>query len=71
MNIAELTTQTRDIVEQALNRLQVATLLSSELETQLLETGRTIQLLSQIVENFSIEQSGNNPESASSNQPDP
>ena len=52
MNVEELRSQTRAILEQTLNQLQTATLLVAELETQISEAGRTVQNLTYIVEQY-------------------
>ncbi len=54
----EFQLQSRDLLEQALNRLQATTLLITELESQVAEAGRTVQGLSLVIEQF-IEQSLN------------
>jgi exonuclease VII small subunit len=56
MNLNEFETQARDSIEQALNQLNTATLMVARLEAQLSEAGRTIQILSQQVEEFLTEQ---------------
>jgi hypothetical protein len=56
MNPEEFRYQTRDILEQTLNRLQAANLLAAELEAQVSEAGRTVQGLSQMIEQFIDEQ---------------
>jgi len=52
MNVEEFRHQTRSTLEAALNQLQAATLLVSELEMQIASAGRTVQNLTQIVEAF-------------------
>lgn len=56
MNLNEFETQVRDSIELALNQLNTATLMVARLEVQLSETGRTIQTLSQQIEEFVSEQ---------------
>lgn len=56
MDLDEFEIQVRDSIEQALNQLNTATLMVARLEVQLSETGRTIQILSQQVEEFLAEQ---------------
>jgi len=58
MTLEEFESQTRDELEQTLNQLQSATLLIAELTDQISQTGRTVQLLSQSVEMFVIQQRG-------------
>lgn len=57
MNVEELRSQTRTVLEQTLNQLQAATLLVAELESQVSEAGKTVQHLSQIIDQFIHEQS--------------
>ncbi len=52
MNIEEFQAQTRSVLEETLNKLQAATLLLNELETQIAETGSTIRTLTQLIETF-------------------
>jgi hypothetical protein len=52
MTPEEFETQARDVLEQALNQLNAATLLLAQLEMQLEATGVTIQVLSRIIETF-------------------
>lgn len=56
MNLNEFEIQARDSIEQVLNQLNTATLMVARLEIQLSETGRTIQTLSQQIEEFLAEQ---------------
>lgn len=56
MNLNEFEAQARDSIEQALNQLNTATLMVARLEVQLSETGRSIQILSQQIEEFLAEQ---------------
>lgn len=56
MNLEEFESQTRHSLEQTLNKLHTATLMVAQLETQLSEAGRTIQVLSQQIEEFIIQQ---------------
>lgn len=56
MNLNEFETQARDSIEIALNQLNTATLMVARLEVQLSETGRSIQTLSQQIEEFVSEQ---------------
>jgi ferritin-like metal-binding protein YciE len=56
MNLEEFEAQIRDGLEQALNQLQTATLLVAQLETQISETGHSVQNLSRIVESFLSDQ---------------
>jgi len=58
MTLEEFESQTRDELEQTLNQLQSATLLLAKLTDQISQTGRTVQLLSQSVETFVIQQRG-------------
>lgn len=52
MNVEEFRQQTRSALETTLNQLQAATLLVSELESQIADAGRTVQNLTQIVEQY-------------------
>ncbi|NJR65401.1 MAG: hypothetical protein HC772_08935 [Leptolyngbyaceae cyanobacterium CRU_2_3] len=63
MDLEMFESRTRDTIEQALNRLQTATLLAAQLETQVFETGQSVQDLSRLVETFLAEQRQQNPES--------
>jgi hypothetical protein len=56
MTLEEFESQTREELEQTLNQLHAATLLIAELTSQITQTGRTVQLLSQNIETFVIEQ---------------
>ncbi|MBW4581728.1 MAG: hypothetical protein KME42_19330 [Tildeniella nuda ZEHNDER 1965/U140] len=56
MTLEEFESQTREELEQTLNQLQAATLLIAELTTQISQTGRTVQVLSQHIETFVIQQ---------------
>jgi hypothetical protein len=58
MNVEEFRDQTRSALEATLNQLQAATLLVSELEAQIADAGRTVQHLTQVVEQFINIQSG-------------
>lgn len=55
MNLEEFESQTRETIEQTLNQLHTASLLVGQLETQIAETGRSLQTLSLLIEAF-IEQ---------------
>ncbi len=59
MNLDELETQYREVMEQSLNQLQTATLLLSRLslvEANLYSIGQKLQTLSLVVEEFIIQQ---------------
>lgn len=56
MTLEEFESQTREELEQTLNQLQSATLLIAELTTQISQTGRTVQSLSQSIEAFVTQQ---------------
>jgi exonuclease VII small subunit len=56
MNLNEFESQTRFTLEQTLNQLQTAMLMVAQLEVQLSEAGRTIQTLSQQIEEFAAQQ---------------
>ncbi|WP_416667068.1 hypothetical protein [Egbenema bharatensis] len=56
MNLNEFESQTRFTLEQTLNQLQTAMLMVAQLEVQLSEAGRTIQTLSQQIEEFVAQQ---------------
>lgn len=58
MNVEEFREQTRSALEATLNQLQAATLLVSELEAQIADAGRTVQHLTQVVEQFINTQAG-------------
>jgi hypothetical protein len=59
MNLEEFESQTREAVEQTLNQLNTASLLVGQLETQIAETGKTLQTLSHLIEAFIAEQKQN------------
>ena len=52
MNVQEFRDQTRSALETTLNELQAATLLVAELEIQITNAGRTVQRLTQVIEQF-------------------
>jgi len=52
MNLDELESQTRNVVEQALTQLQTVTLLISDLESRVAQAGQSVQELSQLIEIF-------------------
>ncbi len=52
MNLDELESQTRNVVEQALTQLQTVTLLISDLESRVAQAGQSVQELSQLIETF-------------------
>lgn len=56
MDLEAFRTQTRDAIDQSLNQLQTITLLIAQIEQQLVETGRSVQDLSHLVERFINEQ---------------
>lgn len=56
MNLDEFEAQTRDAIEETLNQLQTATLLVSELESKISQTGQAVQALGQMIESFVAEQ---------------
>ncbi|MBF2050014.1 hypothetical protein [Leptolyngbya sp. 7M] len=56
MDLEEFEAQTRSTIEQTLNQLHTASLLVGQLETQIAETGKTVQTLSQLIENFIAQQ---------------
>jgi hypothetical protein len=53
MTPEEFQAQARDIIDQALNQLNTATLLLAQLEIQIVGAGTTVQTLSQTIETFS------------------
>jgi len=53
MTSEEFVTQARAVLEQALTNLQTTTLLNSQLEQQILETGRSLQTLSYLLDALS------------------
>lgn len=55
-NLDEFESQTRDTIEQTLNQLHTASLLVGQLETQIVETGRSLQTLSHLIEGFIAQQ---------------
>lgn len=56
MNLEEFESQTRETIEQTLNQLHTASLLVGQLETQIAETGKSLQSLSQLIEAFIAQQ---------------
>lgn len=52
MQLEDYQFQTRNVIEQTLNRLQAATLLAARLEIEISETGRSVQDLSRLLELF-------------------
>lgn len=52
MNVEEFRLQSRATLEATLNQLQAAMLLVTELEAQITDAGRTVQQLTQVVEEF-------------------
>lgn len=52
MEIEQFRAQSRSALEESLNKLQAATLLVTELETQISEAGRVLQGLTQMIEQF-------------------
>uniref|UniRef100_A0A832HA79 Uncharacterized protein n=1 Tax=Oscillatoriales cyanobacterium SpSt-402 TaxID=2282168 RepID=A0A832HA79_9CYAN len=70
MNLEEFRAQTRSALEESLNKLQAATLLLTELETQVTEAGRTIQVLTRIIEDFISVQGDGLPQSQEQGSPE-
>jgi hypothetical protein len=56
IDLEEFESQTRETIEQTLNQLHTAALLVGQLETQIAETGRSLQTLSQLIETFIAQQ---------------
>ncbi|HEY9641306.1 MAG TPA: hypothetical protein V6C57_12535 [Coleofasciculaceae cyanobacterium] len=56
MDVETFESRTRDMIEEALNRLQTAALLAAQLETEIAQTGQTVQNLSHLIETFLEEQ---------------
>jgi hypothetical protein len=56
MDLEQFYAQARESIEQALNQLQTATLLAAQLETEISETGRSVQNISRTIEAFVIAQ---------------
>jgi hypothetical protein len=56
MNLDEFELQIRNVIEQTLNQLQTVTLLVSQLETRISETGQAVQTIGQLAETFVLEQ---------------
>jgi len=56
MNTDEFESQSREAIEHALNELHTATLLAGQLETHLADIGQSIQILSQMIETFAMQQ---------------
>lgn len=56
MDLEEFESQTRATIEQTLNQLHTASLLVGQLETQIAETGKMLQNLSQLIETFVAQQ---------------
>jgi hypothetical protein len=52
MNVEEFRLRSRATLEATLNQLQAAMLLVTELEAQITDAGRTVQQLTQVVEEF-------------------
>jgi hypothetical protein len=52
MDLETFESRTREALEQALNRLQTATLLAAQIEAEISQTGLTVQNLSRLVEDF-------------------
>jgi hypothetical protein len=61
MNLEEFETQSREALEQTLNQLHTASLLVGQLETQIAETGKSLQSLSQLIEAFVAQQKRQSP----------
>jgi hypothetical protein len=55
MNLEEFESQTRETIEQTLNHLHTASVLVGQLEIQIAETGKSLQVLGELIETF-IEQ---------------
>jgi hypothetical protein len=64
MDLDTFESRIRDTSEQALNRLQTATLLAAQIETEILQTGQSLQSLSLLVETFVAEQRQQNSENS-------
>jgi hypothetical protein len=62
MDLETFESRTRDAIEQALNQLQTATLLAAQIESEISQTGRSVQALSLLVETFLAEQRQQNSE---------
>ncbi|MBD3883769.1 hypothetical protein IFO70_18560 [Phormidium tenue FACHB-886] len=58
MDLEQFESQTREAIEQVLNQLQTATLLTARLQTQISEAGRSVQSLSETIELFLAESRG-------------
>lgn len=74
MDVEEFRSNARASLEQTLNHLQAATLLVAELEVQIAEAGRTVQLLSQMIEAFADQRQGDGTpasQNVSENSPTP
>jgi hypothetical protein len=56
MDLEEFEVQTREMLEQTLNQLHTTALLVGQLETQIAETGKSLQSLSQLIESFIAQQ---------------
>jgi hypothetical protein len=54
MTPEEFVIQAREVLQQALTNLQTTTLLNSQLEQQILETGRSLQTLSRLLDALSL-----------------
>jgi hypothetical protein len=52
MDAREFQVHTREILEHTLNQLQAATLLVAQLESQVSEAGRSVQGLTQVIEQY-------------------
>lgn len=60
LDLEEFEAQTRETIEQTLNHLHTASLLVGQLETQIAETGKSLQALSSLIENFIAQQKATN-----------
>ncbi len=56
MNLEEFELESREQIEQILNRLQTVTVLTAQLDSQLAETGHAVRSLSHLIETFIREQ---------------
>lgn len=69
MNVEDFRHQARANLEETLNCLQTATLLVAELDTQIAAAGRSIQSLSQMIEDFTEPQAGSQSASTQASPP--
>lgn len=60
MNLEEFEVQSQNAIEEILNHLQTTNLLVAQAEEQIEEVGRSVQSLSQLIEEFIAQQRSQN-----------